>query len=146
MDPGFEVNRRWEEHSVAEVTPAGVYFKQREWYAYLDENKREWEYSRFVDLTLRKNSIDKANRRRLEDEGKFIESYWRHLPRAFQARLKVFGFVYFESMLIIDEKGDPACADSHIFIDFNEKYGPFEGFKADLEQSHQLLDNGGGIR
>src|SRR6187399_221547 len=97
MDPGFEVNRRWEEHSVAEVTPAGVYFKQREWYAYLDENKREWEYSRFVDLTLRKNSIDKANRRRLEDEGKFIESYWRHLPRAFQARLKVFGFVHFEA-------------------------------------------------
>ncbi|MGC9599548.1 MAG: hypothetical protein ABSE18_04150 [Minisyncoccia bacterium] len=136
--PDFEKNRRWEEHDVIEVAANGVVFKIREWYAYLDKVGKKWDYSTAVDLTLRKENIDKTNQARLEDEGKKVERFWRHLPRRFQAKLILYGFVRFEDMLIIDDKGDVEHADPHIYIDFSPK-GPFQYQIGNLVQEHHAL-------
>jgi hypothetical protein len=87
----FEKNRRWEEHDIIHLTPEGVWFKRRTWYAYRDPIKNEWGFTRAVDLTPRKHNLDAANRARLEDEGKAVEQFWRRLPLAHQAKLNVFG-------------------------------------------------------
>jgi hypothetical protein len=120
----FERHRRWEEHNVVEVHATGVLFSIRERYAYFDEIKKGWDFSTTVDLTPRKQNLDRANQARFENEGRKVERFWRHLPLRHQAKLMVYGFVPFTDMLIIDEKGDPEHTDPHILIDFSPN-GPF---------------------
>jgi hypothetical protein len=132
--PDFEKYRRWEEHDAVEVSARDVVFKIRERYAYLDIEKKQWDFSRAVDLTLRKHNLDQSNQARVEDEGRRVEHYWRHLRRRFQAKFEAYGFVPFEDMLIIDDRGDPEYPDPHIFIDFGPN-GPFQSGSARLVQN-----------
>lgn len=131
----FNSRRRWEEHDAVQLTSRGVYFKCREWYAYLDKDKKEWDYTEVVDLTLRKHNLDERNQRRLQDEGKWAEYYWRHTPLRCQAKIVMYGFVPFEDMLIIDDKGDPEYSDPHIFVDFGS-HGPFSFVTRSLRQPY----------
>lgn len=137
--PDFEKYRRWEEHDVVDVGPRGIMFKVRDRYACLDREKKEWDFTPAVDLTLRKHNIDQSNRLRLEDEGKKVERFWRHLPKRLQAKLMIYGFVSFEDILIIDDKGDPEYTDPHIFLDFGAE-GPFQYRIANLVQHHDPID------
>jgi len=130
----FDKHRRWEEHKAIEVDATGVVFKAREWYAYLDPEKKEWDFTRAVDLLSREHPLDEKNAQREQDLGKKIEHFWRHLPLCMQAKLIVYGFVRYEDMLVIDEKGDPLFAMPHVFIDFSETHGPFVGTFASLVQ------------
>jgi hypothetical protein len=136
--PDFDKHRRWEEHDVEHVTAGGVFFKFRERYAYFDRVQKAWDFSRVVDLTARTHNIDEANQARFEDEGKKVERYWRHMPRRFQAKLVVYGFVSFEDMLIIDDRGDPEYANPHVFIDFGPD-GPFRGFDGHLVHNRTTI-------
>jgi hypothetical protein len=77
------------------------------------------------------------NERREQPVGRKAESFWRHLPQRFQAKLKSYGFVSFENMLLIDEKGDPEYAIPHLFIDFSETGGPFLWRSGSLHQKHE---------
>src|SRR5688500_13002512 len=49
--------RHWAEHDAVHVDPKGVYFKYREFYAFVDQVKKEWDYSPFVDVTARRHPI-----------------------------------------------------------------------------------------
>jgi hypothetical protein len=137
--PDFEEHRRWEEHEAAYVNARGVFFKFRERYAYLNQAKKEWDFSLSIDLTPREHNIDLSNRLRLEEEGRKVERYWRHLPKRFQAKLILHGFVPFKDMLIIDDKGDPEFTNPHILIDFGAN-GPFQGTLPSLLQRRQAID------
>lgn len=117
-----------------------MYFRVREWYAYLDKSKKVWDFTRSVDLTPRKLNLDAANRVRLEDFGKKVERYWRHLPLRVQARMRTFGFVRFEDILLIDDKGDAENTDPHIFIDFGQ-HGPFAFVTGHLRHGHKVIYN-----
>jgi len=129
--PDFDTKPRWEEHTAVQVTALGVYFKCREWYAFVDRDEKTWDFTRAVDLMPRKHNLDKANKRRLKDTGRNIERYWRHIPQRNQAKLNLFGFVAFEDMLIIDDKGDTEFTNPHIFVDFG-KDGPFSHLTGSL--------------
>jgi hypothetical protein len=136
--PDFEEHRRWEEHDAVEVSATGVIFRVRERYAYLDIAKKEWDFTRTVDLVSRKHNLDGANRARLENEGKKVEHFWRHLPQRHQAKLMLYGFVSFADMLLIDDKGDPQFTDPHILIDFGPD-GPFRYSVANLTHGHEVM-------
>jgi hypothetical protein len=136
--PDFEKNRRWEEHDAVQVTAKGIVFKIRERYAYFDKVKQEWDVSMAVDLTPRRHNTDRANQMRLEEGGKKVDRFWRHLPRRLQAKLMVYGFVPFEDMLIIDDKGDPEYTDPHVFIDFGPN-GPFRYSAANLVEHGAVI-------
>jgi hypothetical protein len=136
--PDFEKNRRWEEHDAAKVGATGVFFKVRERYAYFEQAREEWDLSMAVDLCRRKHSIDQSNQARLEDEGKRVEGYWRHLPLRVQAKLMLYGFVPFEWMLIIDDRGDPEYTHPHIYVDFGQK-GPFQYLVGNLVFQHTTI-------
>jgi hypothetical protein len=76
----------------------------------------------------------------MEDEGKKVERFWRHLPRRSQAKVVLYGFVPFEDILIIDEKGDPEYTDPHVFIDFGPN-GPFQYIVGLLANDTTALDD-----
>ena len=125
--PDFDKRRRWEEYRAVRVDATGVLFKTRERFAFFDAPAKEWDFTRAVDLLPRKHDLDEVNEQRGRDYAKKVEYFWRHLPRHQQAKLEVYGFVRFEDMLIIDEKGDPEFAMPHAFIDYSQQEGPFVG-------------------
>jgi hypothetical protein len=133
----FDKHQRWEEHGAVQVDATGVLFEVREWYAYLNAKTKEWDFTRAVDLIHRSHDLDELNQRRKQDYGKKVEHYWRHLPRHLQAKLVVYGYINYEDMLIIDEKGDPEFAMPHLFIDFDEKQEPFAYPFANLLHGYQ---------
>jgi hypothetical protein len=136
--PDFEQRRRWEEHDAVTVTPKGIYFKVRERYAYLNKPEMQWDFSMAVDLTPRIHNIDAANQARLDDLGPRAERFWRHLPRSFQAKRTTYGFLNFEEILIIDDKGDPEYAYPHVFIDFGTR-GPFKYLIHNFQQNREIV-------
>lgn len=137
--PDFEKYRRWEEHDVVHVSSDALVFKIRECYAYLDLSAKEWDFSTVVDLVPRKHPIDQANRARLEQTGKKVERFWRHLPQRMQAKFVLYGIVRFEDVLIIDDRGDPEYNDPQIFVDFGSK-GPFHHTVPTLVHNQQPVD------
>ena len=134
--PDFDAKPRWQEHDAVQVSSRGVYLRHREWYAYCDFENKIWDYTTAVDLTPRRHNLGRPNELRTEEEGRRIEHYWRHLAYPIQAKLKVFGFVAFEDILIIDDKGDPEYPYPHVFVDFSDK-GPFSYMMANLSLSSQ---------
>jgi len=134
----FDTHRRWEEHDVIEVAPRGLVFKVRERYAYYDADKKEWDYSKAVDLIPREHNLDRTNQARLEDEGKRAERFWRRLPRRVQAKFMAYGYLPFDDILIIDDRGDTKHTDPHLYIDFG-KEGPFHQGIANLVQHNQPI-------
>lgn len=129
--PDFEKHRRWEEHDAVDVTARGLMFHARERYAYFDHDAKEWDFTPAVDLVHRKQDRTEEERKKTEEERKKAERFWRHLPRKFQAKIMVYGFVSFDDMLIIDDKGDTKYTDPHIFLDFGA-HGPFQYVFANL--------------
>jgi|ERR1051326_6134535 hypothetical protein len=131
--PDFEKRRRWAEYEAVEIDATGLEFKSRNCFAYLDTEKKEWDYAHAVNLIPRRGDRREQNDGQEEQDLRMkVEHYWRHLPHRFQARLECYAHVKFEDMLVIDEKGDPEYPMPHIFIDFHDERGPFTGFYACL--------------
>jgi hypothetical protein len=123
--PDFAKSPKWVEVDAEHVDARGVHFRMRQWYASYDSEKKEWDYSTSVDLTNRKHSLDAANEARTNETGNRAERFWRHLRQRHQAKLCTYGYVPFEDMLIIDDRGDPEHTAPHLHIDFGQN-GPFQ--------------------
>jgi hypothetical protein len=71
-----------------------------------------------------------------------IRSFCRYLPRMNQAYLLVRGIIFFEDILIIDDKGDSINAFPHIFVDFTAKTGPFRWLSSSLKNNSEEIEIG----
>jgi hypothetical protein len=136
----FDDHPRWEKHEAARVTARGVYFRFRQVYACVDKRQKSYDFFKAVDLAHRTGDAEESIEARLEETPQLAERFWRHLPRRTQAKLFVEGFVSFADMLIVDERGDPAYSDPHIFVDFGPK-GPFTHFFEYFVSSGEVLSD-----
>lgn len=136
---GAESKPSWQEHEAVALMARGVLFKARTRYARLDRTRREFSLTKAVDRTFRHHPMDAQDKASREELGRSVERYWRRLPRSEQAVLTVYGFVAFEDMLLIDEKGDTARDCPHIFLDFGPD-GPFSRFSHSMRSGHEDLD------
>lgn len=120
------------------MTARDVILKARERYAYYDQERNEWDFTPAVDLRPRRHD-PRMTRQVVQDQKDLrVEAFWRHLRRNVQARLKVYGFVPYDEILVIDEKGDPLFPCPHAYLDFGDK-GPFRGLAPSLSQGHREI-------
>lgn len=131
----FDKNPRWAEHVVIAYHPKGLMVDVRERYAYVDLDKKVWDFTKAVDLVYRQGEMQKQARMgsRNNDKEERVRDFWRHLPRKNQAKLTIKGVISFEDILVIDDKGDIINQFPHIFVDFKLYDGPFRAFWYDLE-------------
>lgn len=136
----FDKNPRWEEHVVIGYDPEGVIVHVREWYAFVDFDKKKFDFTKAVDLVNRQGEI-RRNKRDHNKEEK-VRDYWRHFPRKNQTKFIIHGIIPFEDILIIDDKGDVLNQFPHIFINFKFKpyRGPFRGYWYYLENNGQRVN------
>ncbi len=123
----FDQNPKWQEHIVVQQHPLGLLIDARECFAYFDEKKKEFDFTRAVDLINRQSDFDNDwDLRKKENElREKVADFWEHLPRKNQIKLHFYGLLSFQDMLIIDNKGDSHFKFPHIFVEYTKRLGPF---------------------
>lgn len=120
----FKENPRWKEYRAESHHPRGTWFNIHKYYAYIDREKKEWDFTSAVDLLHREVEDEEERKKHFDNQDK-VRDIWEFFPKAKQAYFVVDASIAFENMLIIDEKGDSLYEIPHIYSEFQGSEGPF---------------------
>lgn len=137
----FSKSPRWQEHIVTEYHPHGLMIDVSERYAYVDHEKKVWDYTKAIDLINRGGDVDDFQKRQQQYKNKEdVEDFWKHLPKKNQSKLLNKGIILFKDILIIDDKGDVVNKYPHIFLEFQYNGEPFRAMWHYLTDTHSTID------
>ena len=136
----FDTNPKWKEYVGEYYHPLGVMFKTHRFYAYIDQEKKEYDFTAEIDLINRADVYGDEKARQLrQDKRDLVNDAWDFLPKGNQGHFSVNGFVRFENVSVIDDKGDTIYEMPHLFVEFVGENGPFKGFEEILEISNSHI-------
>ena len=129
----FDKRPRWQEYDVVEFAPQGIVVLEREEFAYVDQEKMQWDATPAINLsrTVERRSDD-------EDAMLAVKGHWELFPRRNRAKLVTHGLVRFDSIALIDDRGDSDYSCPHIFIEFDAKRGGLAGRRSFLELNQNV--------
>jgi hypothetical protein len=122
----FNTAPRWKEYTAVEFHRLGLIANVAEHFAFVNCKTKSWDFVPALNLIHQQSEDDDVGERYF-DRVKTIRNFWRYLPRANQATLIRRAIIFFEDILVIDEKGDSEYCFPHIFVDFRAQSGPFRG-------------------
>ncbi len=146
----FDKRPRWKGYTVVEFHPLGMIVNVARYFAYFDKRKAEWDFTTSVN-----NVHPISGHRHIERDVKKEElrnaakGFWEQIPRAKQVNFVCNGFVRFDQIAFIDDKGDTEYGIPHLFVEFRNERGPFSAFNQFIEINehyHELLDELSRIR
>ena len=121
----FAKRPRWKQFSALEFHPLGLIVSVGRYYAYYDKSKREWDFTR----TVNKANYALGSQQQLDDEsvelGNAVCAYWEQLLHAQKVIFVEDRLIKFDSIVLIDEKGDSEHQCPHLYVDFRPESGPF---------------------
>ena len=129
----FKERPRWREYPVVEMYPIGLCVQVGKFFAFHDPIKKQWDFSKAVNLVDRQ--IDEEERKQRDDLRRNVEGFWEFFQRANQTMFVVYGFVRFDSIVVIDSEGDSLHRFPHVYVDYQGDQGPFVGVSEYLEIS-----------
>ncbi|MFA5386304.1 MAG: restriction endonuclease [Candidatus Paceibacterota bacterium] len=137
----FGEHPRWREYRFIQYHPLGIIVNLRKHFAYIDIEKKEFDFTGVADLVFRDSDSHEERTKQQEIRDK-VEDFWEHLPHRHQATFFSNGLIRYDEMLVIDDKGDGWHNFPHIFVDFDFKTGPIAGTYEYLEvkKRQQSLD------
>lgn len=120
----FSENPRWKEYVAFCHHAQGILCKKHEYFAYIDMENKEWDFTKEVDFTYRQNESEFELQ---NDSAKInlVRDFWEFLPRRTQGYIEVIGILKFSDIALIDEKGDTINNFPHIYTDIKGDKGPF---------------------
>ncbi len=140
----FEKRPRWKEYAAVGFHPLGLIVSVARHYAYIDKPKAAWDFTKTVNIIMPVQSHHGRHLDAKEEELRnAVKGFWEQLPRMKRATFVYNGFVRFDSIAFVDDKGDTKYNCPHLFIDFHYERGPFSGSIQYLELNehhHESLD------
>jgi hypothetical protein len=127
----FDTRPRWLERDAFHHHPTGFWVHSREYYAYADFEKKEWDFTREVDQLWHDGMTDEE-REAQRAKHALVKVVWDYLPRARQARFRIDAFVAYDSVVLVDPEGDSAYHCPHIYAEFAGENGPYQAGRAFL--------------
>ena len=140
----FKERPRWREYPVIEMYPLGLCVQVAKFFAFRNPIKKEWDFSKAVNLVQRQ--IDEEEKTQSHELRQNVEGFWEFFQKANQTMFVVFGFVRFDSIVVIDSEGDSLHKFPHIYVDFQGDRGPFDGFSEYLEISEHFHEPVKGLK
>jgi len=134
----FKKYPRWREQVAISLRPLGLVLKTREFFAYIDRDKEEYDFVKSVDLVNRESENNKREKRFKKEV--LIRDYWEHLSRKNQAYLEDNPIILFEDMIVIDDKGDATHNFPHIYCEYKYKKSPFRAMWQYLVSGNGHID------
>lgn len=125
--PDFEERPRWKEYRVVGYHPLGLVVKVKHQYAFYDADAGTFDVAEHGSLIFRDSDPD-DRRREQSEQNELVRDFWENLPRKNQAEFQLNGLLSYDSMLVIDDKGDNWNDFPHVFIDFVGGNGPIKGY------------------
>lgn len=116
----------WNDYSVIGHHPLGLLFKIKEYFAYVDIDKKEWDFTDKADLTY--HAIDNDNIEKREkslQERTAVKEFYDFLPRSTQGTLNIVGLLKYSDIELVDDKGDNLYDFPHIYVNFIKQQIPF---------------------
>jgi len=127
--PDFRERPRWIEQRVVRHHPNGLLIDSQEYYAYVDKEKKEWDYSRHVNILVQMRTIisDDDRRENRAKQGDVL-AIWEFLPRSKQGTFKIAGLLAYSDVVLVDPNGDGQYNCPHLYVEFSDASGPYSGF------------------
>lgn len=122
----FKTRPRWKEYVAFGHHPLGVLCHIHEYFAYIDTEKKEWDFTKEVDLVYRQREDEEEQQKAFEKRN-LVCDFWDFLPRKNQGHFAVDCVIEYADIAIVDDKGDVAYNFPHIYVDFVGDKGPFAG-------------------
>ncbi|MGD0236566.1 MAG: hypothetical protein ABSC55_18750 [Syntrophorhabdales bacterium] len=135
----FQKKPRWKEYIAFEHHPLGLCCHNYEHFAYVDTEKKEWDYTNEVNLVLRE-AEGKKDREIRTEKTELVKDVWDFFPRANQGRFAIDCLVRYADIAVVDEKGDTLYQFPHLYVDFVGKSGPFGGSWNTLKIGDKEID------
>ncbi|WP_442588465.1 hypothetical protein ACSBL2_20710 [Pedobacter sp. AW31-3R] len=136
--PGFELRPSWERVKVGEAHPKGIVCDIHEYFAYIDKDKKHYDFIAAHDFALNK-VLDYIQENKRHRQQMRIRNRWELLAKHQQGYVKIKGLLRFRDILLVDPKGDNYNEMPHIFLDYNGRNGPFDNEHLFGEQQHELF-------
>jgi len=135
----FKTRPRWKEYTAHAYFPTGIWFNVHEYFAYVDFEKKEWDFTKEANV-LFNGSMTDEERESLHEAHEKIKGIWEFFPKCYQGQFVVDGVVRYEDIVIVDEKGDVLHDLPHIYVDFKGENGPFKGFWQTLKVGERKVE------
>lgn len=140
----FDKRPRWKAFSALEFHPLGLVVAVSRNYAYFDKIKSEWDFTKAVNAIMPvQGQLFRPRDPEEEEQKHAVKGFWEQLPRTNQATFICNGLVRFDSIVLVDDKGDSEYDFPHLFLDFHGERGPFSSSFQYLEineRQHESLD------
>jgi hypothetical protein len=134
----FDRKPRWKEYTAFDHHPLGLWCHVHKYYAYVDTEKKEWDFTRKVDLIYREVEDDKDRENQTKNRA-LVNDFWEFLPRANQGYFVIDGVVKYEDVTLVDDKGDVLYKVPHLYVDFVGNSGPFAVSWNTLEEEKKVI-------
>lgn len=122
----FKTNPRWKEYIAYSHHPLGLWCHGHEYFAYVDTEKKEWDFTKEVDIVYKQREDD-DERKKASEKWNLVKDVWDFFPRKNQGYYVIDFLIKYVDIAIIDDKGDIGYNFPHIYADFVHNIGPFAG-------------------
>jgi hypothetical protein len=128
----FETMPRWKEYIAFAHHPLGLLVHSHKYYAYIDTEKKEWDFTDEAELLHRQ--VERDDRRKSgAEKQELVEGVWDFFPRINQGHFIIDGLVKYAEIAVVDDKGDVLYNFPHLYVDFTGEKGSFTGWFNTLE-------------
>ena len=128
----FKRKPRWKEYVAFGHHPLGLWCHNHRYFAYIDTDKKERDFTKEVDLVHRDRENTKERTHRIEKQN-LVEGVWDFFPRRNKGYFIIDCLVKYSDIAAIDDKGDVLYNFPHLYVDFIGDRGPFVGWRNILE-------------
>jgi len=115
----------WNDYYVLEQNPLGLIIENKEYYSYIDINKKEWDYTDNCDLVPHNNYLGDEKSQKETQTTTAVEDFYDFLPRKVKGKLMVIGLLKYSDIILIDDKGDNLYNMPHIYVSYRNGKIPF---------------------
>jgi hypothetical protein len=142
----FEKHPQWQQFSVVDFFPLGLIVSIGRYYAYIDRTKGEWDFTTVVNNVRNIHRHQRRSDVEKEELKNAVQGFWEQIPRAKQTTFVRDGLIRFDSIVLIDDKGDSEYNCPHLFVDFHIKRSPFSFFFEYIELNEHDTDSVKGLK
>lgn len=130
--PDFQKRPRWQDYTAVHFHPLGLVVSMRKEYAYYDRLQRKWDFTKAVNIA--RHATAHSRREESDEVARLaVKGFWELLPRRNRAMFVTHGLVKFDSIALVDDKGDSAHKYPHVYVEFDAEHGPIAGLFQHLE-------------
>jgi hypothetical protein len=124
--PDFDKTPRWVERVVSRHHPNGLLIRSREFFAYVDRSKKEWDYTEHADaLVFRRDVLTNDEREQQQKKKDEVLDILKFLPRTHQGTFEIEAMLAYADILIVDPDGDAYHHHPHLYAEFTGRSGPY---------------------